>query len=249
MDFKEAMAMLEAAGTEQNRKIYRRHGAVENMFGVSYGNMEKFAKQIKVDSALAKQLYATGNHDAQVLACCIADPAALSETELDDMAAGLAWYGVGETFVPRLAVKSPHAHKLMRRWLKSKDEKVSRCGYNLAACITRGGKGVEPLAEEELSSILATIEKEIHKAPNRKREAMNGCLIAIGMWGGDKLKEQALAAAERIGEVYIDHGETGCKTPDARTYILKTRPTRATVGPARGPVKKAAAKAEKSKVT
>ena len=28
-------------------------------------------------------------------------------------------------------------------------------------------------------------------------------------------------AARRIGEVHVDHGETGCKTPDAAAYIQK----------------------------
>ena len=32
----------------------------------------------------------------------------------------------------------------------------------------------------------------------------------------------ALAAAKRIGTVEVDHGETGCQTPDAGPYIRKT---------------------------
>jgi hypothetical protein len=34
MDLATAMTTLEAAGTEQNRKTYRRHGARDPMFGV-----------------------------------------------------------------------------------------------------------------------------------------------------------------------------------------------------------------------
>jgi hypothetical protein len=30
-----------------------------------------------------------------------------------------------------------------------------------------------------------------------------------------------LAAAARIGPVEVDHGETGCKTPDAAAYIKR----------------------------
>jgi hypothetical protein len=36
-----------------------------------------------------------------------------------------------------------------------------------------------------------------------------------------KLQKKALAAAERIGNVEVDHGETSCKTPDAAAYIRK----------------------------
>ena len=61
MNFDQAMKELEAAGTAQNRKVYARHGAGENMFGVSFSNQEKLRKQIKTDHALAEQLWATGN--------------------------------------------------------------------------------------------------------------------------------------------------------------------------------------------
>jgi len=37
MTYREIMKELEALGTAQNRKVYRRHGAGENLFGVSFG--------------------------------------------------------------------------------------------------------------------------------------------------------------------------------------------------------------------
>ena len=36
------------------------------------------------------------------------------------------------------------------------------------------------------------------------------------------MEKKAIAAAKRIGRVEVDHGETGCKTPDAAAYIKKT---------------------------
>ena len=47
-------------------------------------------------------------------------------------------------------------------------------------------------------------------------------LIAIGIRNG-KLERNALAAAQKIGKVEVDHGETNCQTPDAAAYIRKTR--------------------------
>ena len=49
---------------------------------------------------------------------------------------------------------------------------------------------------------------------------MNGALIAIGL-RSPALRKKAVAAARRIGKVDVDHGETGCKTPDADSYIEK----------------------------
>ncbi len=49
---------------------------------------------------------------------------------------------------------------------------------------------------------------------------MNGALIAFGLQGG-KVRDRAFQAAARIGPVVVDHGQTGCVTPDAAAYIRK----------------------------
>ena len=76
------------------------------------------------------------------------------------------------------------------------------------------------LTEAELEDYLDTIESRIHGSRNRTRYSMNSALIAIGI-RSPRLERKAQAAARRIGEVQVDHGETGCKTPDAAAYIEK----------------------------
>lgn len=49
---------------------------------------------------------------------------------------------------------------------------------------------------------------------------MNQFVIAIGSFY-TPLEEQALEVAKNIGQVYVDMGETSCKTPLATTYIQK----------------------------
>lgn len=68
---------------------------------------------------------------------------------------------------------------------------------------------------------LAEIERTIHTAPNAERYIMNQTVIAIGCRNA-ALRKAALAAAKRIGEVEVDHGDTACKTPDAAEYIEKS---------------------------
>ena len=51
---------------------------------------------------------------------------------------------------------------------------------------------------------------------------MNRALIAIGR-RTPPLRRAATAAAKRIGPVEVDHGETGCKTPDAVAAITKKK--------------------------
>lgn len=53
MTLQETLRELKSLGTEQNRKLYARHGVTNEMFGVSYANLDKLKKKIKMDHALA----------------------------------------------------------------------------------------------------------------------------------------------------------------------------------------------------
>ena len=57
MTLEETMKTLQEMGTELNRKVYARHGVTGDQFGVSFANMGKLVKQIKMDHELALQLF------------------------------------------------------------------------------------------------------------------------------------------------------------------------------------------------
>jgi len=216
MNKTEAMKQLRAMGTAQNRKVYARHGVAGPGFGVSYANLGKLKKSIKVDHELARSLWASGNHDARVLATMIADPQQITAKDLDQWVEQLDSYPITDAFAG-LAAGSPLASKRVAKWTGSKEEWVSSAGWGL---VTRLALADGALTDSACEKHLKTIESKIHKAPNRTRYAMNGALIAIGMRNAT-LGKQATAAAKRIGKVEVDHGETGCKTPDAAAYIQK----------------------------
>ena len=213
----EVMQQLRSLGKEQTVKTYRRHGVWGGVFGVSYGDLGKLKTRIKVDHALAVALWRTGNHDARVLATMVADPAALDELTLDAWVRDLDSYPIADAFAG-LAARAPAARRMMERWMTSDDEWVGRAGWLVLARLA-GEAGA--LGDAELAGYLPTIEREIHTRPNRVRDAMNSALIAIGIRNAP-LREQALAAAARIGPVAVDHGDTSCTTPDAAEYISKT---------------------------
>lgn len=114
-NFAEVMADLEAMGTEQNRKVYRRHGAGENLFGVSFANLNKLRKQIKRDHPLVLQLWDSKNIDARCLATLIADPAQMSESDIDGWLRDISYYPQADLFVRHLVIKSPLAAAKMEQ--------------------------------------------------------------------------------------------------------------------------------------
>ena len=221
-DLGSVMEQLEAAGTAQNRKIYARHGAAEPIFGVSYAALGKIAKLIKTEHALAQQLWATGNHDARVLALRVADPAELDET------LARRWLGDVDNYILAeglggLCARTSRARTLSDAWRDSSQEWPASVGWFIVTC-TAEDPGVWSLVE--LQGLLDQIEADIGERPNRVRHEMNGAMIVMALRGGS-LRSSVLAAAERIGPVRVDHGQTGCKTPEVAPYVERTLAHRA----------------------
>jgi 3-methyladenine DNA glycosylase AlkD len=217
MNKREVMTQLESLGTEQNRKVYERHGVKGDQFGVSYADLGKLKKKIGIDHELAEELWATGNHDARVLAAMIADPAEMSVKILDAWVKDLDNYVVTEAF-SKLASSGPLAGKQMEKWIKTKDEWIGTAGWNVLTHLTMRPGG---LPDDFMDGVIQEIEAEIHGSKNRVKYAMNNALIAIGI-SSSKMQKKAIEAAKRIGRVEVDHGETNCQTPDAVAYIEKT---------------------------
>lgn len=218
MTLQEVMKQLKACGTEQNRKTWTRHGIQGEMFGVSFADLYKFQKQIKVDHELAEQLWATGNHDAQVLATLIADPNAMTDKKIEEWAKGLNNNGITLMY-SKLLIRSPLARKKAEKWYKSKDELIASLGWMLISGLALGDN---ELPDEYFDQYLKLIESGIHKQKNWVRYEMNGALITIGL-RNDRLEKKATEVAKKIGKVVVDHGETNCKTPDAVEYIARTK--------------------------
>jgi 3-methyladenine DNA glycosylase AlkD len=216
MTLAETLKELEALGTAQNRKIYRRHGASENLFGVSFANLNALKKRIKTDHALALGLWKTGNDDARTLAIMIADPARMTDRVLDAWARGLNGF-TASTF-PAFVARTTLARNKMEDWIDSPREWTSCAGWALLAQLAMNDPA---LPDSFFTAHLSVIGKEIHGRPNWVRDAMNSALIAIGV-RNPALTEAALRVAKTIGKVEVDHGQTSCETKDAAAYIHKT---------------------------
>lgn len=216
LTLEQALAALERAGSEQTRKTYRRHGAEEPLFGVSFAELKTLVKRIGVDHELALALWQTKNHDARVLALKIADPARIRPADLDRWARELRMR-MCKGYVAMLASESPHAVAKAREWTSSSDPALRATGWTLSGMLAHAD---DSLPDEPFLQRVAQIEKSIHAAPNAEKEAMNMALITLGGRNAT-LRKAALAAARSIGKLEVDHGDTDCKTPDAATYIEK----------------------------
>lgn len=216
MNLQDVTSELKARGTAQNIKTYRRHGAGENVYGVSFADLKTMAKQIKSDHELALALWDTGNCDARSLATMIIDCNRVDEALARKMIAGIEMHMLVDLLGGCIA-KGPAAKIVIDKWTVSPEDQIRQCGYaTLAAALKEG----VDISDETCRRFVEIIDKEIHGSPNRSRHSMNNALIAIGIYK-PALRDEAIKAAERIGKVHVDHGDTACKTPDAAAYIAR----------------------------
>jgi len=218
----EAFTALEASGSEQNRKIYRRHGTPDPLFGVSYATLKTMAKQVPGgrrkkgrNQPWAEYMWATGVAEARLFATMIAEPEACGQELLERWLHDVNCYMLADAFA-QLAAESPTAAELAESWITRAEEYPRRLGFSVSAVLAQRGT----LSQERAVWLLDYIEKEQAASPNRAREAMNHCLIAIGGID-DEMRAAALAASARIGPIRIDHGDTGCKDFVPEEYIAR----------------------------
>jgi 3-methyladenine DNA glycosylase AlkD len=220
-DLQSIMDSLKTRGTEQNRKIYVRHGIpAERTFGVSNADLKTIAKAIKGQQALAMDLYATGNMDAMYLAGIVADGAQMTRKQLQAWADGTAGIAmIGEYTVPWVALDHPEAHDLAIKWIGSKKEAIAAAGWCTYAGIV-ATQADEALNLKEIEELLGTIVKEIGGAKDRVKIAMNAFVIAVGTYV-KPLLAKAKATAKQVGSIVVDMGDTDCKIRLATEYIAK----------------------------
>lgn len=221
MKLKEVMAALKAKGSAQIKAIFLRHGAKEPFFGVRIGDMKPIAKKLKGDQALALELYATGNSDAQYLAGMIADGRQMTAKQLQLWADTASWEMASGTTVPWVTSEHPEGFALAMKWIDSKKEQIAGAGWNTLAALAATVPD-EKLPVAKFGQLLDRVAKTLAASPDRVRYKMNGFVIACGTYIAP-LGAKAIATARQLGQVEVDMGDTSCKVPDAESYIMKSR--------------------------
>lgn len=221
MTVAEVMSELEALGSEQTRKVLRRHGAIDPFFGVKVGDLKPVAKKLKGRQDLALDLYQTGNSDAQYLAGMIADGAQMTKPQLNKWAKTAAWGLISGNSVAWVASEHPAGIALALKWIDAKKESVVRSGWaTLCAIVSIADDADLPL--EAIAQLLERVAQEMSTATDDVRYTMNSFIICVGTYVAP-LGEAAISTARTLGKVEIDMGQTACKVPDAESYIIKSR--------------------------
>jgi len=221
MNLRQVMSALAAKGSESTKRLLMKHGAKEPCFGVKVGDLKPLAKQLKGEQALALELYATGNGDAQYLAGMIADGRLLTARQLQTWADTAAWDMISGNTVPWVASEHPEGFALATKWIASKDEQIARAGWSTLGALAATVPD-DDLPVAQLGKLLDRVVRDMPKAPDGARYSMNNFVISCGTYVAP-LSAKAIATARDLGKVEVDMGDTACQVPDAESYILKSR--------------------------
>ncbi|WP_421926704.1 DNA alkylation repair protein [Lysinibacillus capsici] len=193
------MQELEALGKERTKKMYMSNGAHEPLFGVATGAMKPIAKKIKIDQALAEELYATGNYDAMYFAGIIADPKAMTVEDFNRWMEAAYFYMLSDYVVAVTLAEAPIAQEVADAWIASGEELKMSAGWS-CYCWLLGNRKDSEFSESKLANMLDVVKNTIHDVPERTKSAMNNFLYTVAI-SFVPLHEQAVATAQAIGPV------------------------------------------------
>ncbi|MBT3162235.1 DNA alkylation repair protein [Streptomyces sp. Vc74B-19] len=204
------MAELTALDDPKIRAVNEKHG---DDHGVNLGKLRALAKRLKTQQELARELWATGDTAARLLALLVCRPKAFDRDELDAMLREARTPKVQDWLVGHVVKKNPHAEELRVSWFADPDPVVASAGWALTT--ERVAKKPEGL---DLAGLLDAVEAGMKDAPDRLQWAMNHCLAQIGIEHPGH-RARAIAIGERL-EVLKDYPTSpGCTSPFAPVWI------------------------------
>ncbi|ATL32706.1 DNA alkylation repair protein [Streptomyces formicae] len=206
----EVMAELAGLDDPKIRAVNEKHG---DDHGVNLGKLRAIAKRLKTRQELARELWATDDSAARLLALLICRPKEFGRADLDTMLREARTPKVHDWLVNYVVKKSPHAEDLRRAWSADPDPVVASAGWALTT--ERVAKKPEGL---DLAGLLDVIEAEMKDAPERLQWAMNHCLAQIGITHPEH-RARAVDIGERLQVLKDYPTPPGCTSPFAPVWI------------------------------
>lgn len=176
----------------------KRYGIVTKaeVYGATVATMRAMAKRIGYDHDLAEALWATGVHDARMLATMVDDPADVTAAQMERWVKDMDNWGIVDTACFHYWDRTPHAFAKIEKWSKAKDEFVKRAAFALLASCAVHKQGTDA----QFLRGLELIEREAGDPRNFVKKAANWALRAIGGKASPKLRAAARALAQRLAQ-------------------------------------------------
>lgn len=167
---------------------------VDDAFGVSVYELRRMAKPLRRDHELALALWATGNHEARLLATMVDDPAMVDEAQMEAWVLDLDSWDVCDQLTSNLFDKTPFAYDKAHEWAARDEEFVRRAAFALIAALAWQDKEAP---DARILAFLPLVEEHAGDPRNFVKKAVSWALRNVGKRNA-ALNAAAIACAERI---------------------------------------------------
>ncbi|MBT3388778.1 MAG: DNA alkylation repair protein [Chloroflexi bacterium] len=145
--------------------------------GITMPDLRRIAKSVGVDHPLALQLWAAAIPEARLLAAMVADPLAITSSQMDLWVADFNAWDVCDTACCSLFDRSPLAWDKVALWAAGEPEYTRRAAYALLAGLAWHDKKAP---DEKFIAAFPTILSNVTDPRNFVKKAVNWALRNIG---------------------------------------------------------------------
>lgn len=178
MEADQVIADLKQRADEQTRAGMARFGiSTVHALGVSIPILRKMAKAIGRDHALALTLWASGIHEARILASMIADPRLISPQEMDEWVNDFVSWDICDQVCGNLFDKTAYAYQKAVEWCQQEQEFTKRAGFVMMAELAVHDKKA---SDEAFVHFFPLIQRYADDERNFVKKAVNWALRQIG---------------------------------------------------------------------
>jgi 3-methyladenine DNA glycosylase AlkD len=195
MEAPRLLSVLRAHANPANVAGMARYGINRNgTLGVPMPVLRKLAKEAGRSHALAAELWASGIHEARILATLIDDPARVTGRQMDRWASDLDSWDVCDQACQNLFRYTPSAFAKAAQWARARREFVRRAGFSLMAGLAVKARTASDAQFEVFFPLIAEAAVDDR---NMVKKAVNWALRQIGK-RNPALCAKAIALAEQI---------------------------------------------------
>jgi 3-methyladenine DNA glycosylase AlkD len=170
---------------------------VPKAHGISTPILHRLAKHIGRDQELAEELWASGIHEARILAALIGESEKVTAAQMDRWARDFNSWDVVDTACCYLYAAAAPAWRKIDAWSRRPEEFVKRAAFSLAAYLSYKDKGAP---DARFERFLRVIEREAEDERNFVKKAVNWALRNIGK-RNLQLNRAAIQTAGRIRQL------------------------------------------------
>ena len=195
MEAPRLLSVLRAHANPANVAGMARYGInSKDTLGVPMPVLRKLAKEAGRSHELAAELWASGIHEARILATLIDDPARVTGRQMDRWVSDLDSWDVCDQACQNLFRYTPSAFAKGAQWARARREFVRRAGFSLMAGLAVKARTASDAQFEVFFPLIAEAAVDDR---NMVKKAVNWALRQIGK-RNPALCAKAIALAEQI---------------------------------------------------